>query len=247
MARERDAQASVLSLHADWHIGDDAAFRRTASRALDAAERYDMLVTVGIEPTRPEIGYGYIQPGEVLGDDVRRVERFIEKPDHDRAAALIAHGALWNSGLFAWTASRFFAETAAHAKEIAPFIEVLARRGAADFFASVTPVVIDISHFERSGRVAVVPGRFAWDDIGTWASLPRVRDTDAAGNVRVGQAVTRDAERCVVWAEDGPVVLDGVHDLVVVRANGITLVTTPERASQLKTLLERLPEHLRAP
>ena len=244
---ERDAGATVLSLHADWFIGDGAAFRRTASQALDAAEHHDVLVTVGIVPTRPEIGYGYIEPGDPLDDQTLRVARFVEKPDRERAAELMARGALWNSGLFAWTAARFFAETAEHASEIAPHVDTLARRGPAAFFAAVTPVVIDISHFERSRRVAVVPGRFDWDDVGTWASLRRVRPTDANGNVRVGRAVTHDAERCVVWADDGPVVLDGVHDLVVVRANGITLVTTLERASQLKTLLEHLPDDLRAP
>lgn len=247
VVRARDAGGTVLSLHADWYIGDGAAFRRTASHALDAAERHDVLVTVGIVPTRTEVGYGYIELGETLDAHTRRVERFIEKPDRDRAASLIARGALWNSGLFAWTAPRFFAETAEHATEIAPHVETLARSGPAAFFAAVTPIVIDISHFERSGRVAVVPGRFDWDDVGTWASLQRVRETDAAGNVRVGQALTHDAERCVVWADDGPVVLDGVRDLVVVRANGITLVTTPDRAARLKILLEHLPDELRAP
>ncbi len=247
VVQERDAGASVLSLHADWHIGDDEAFRHTASHALDAAERHDVLVTVGIVPTRPEVGYGYIEPGDALDDDVRRVKRFTEKPDRARATTLMNRGALWNSGLFAWTVSRFFAETAEHAPEIAPHVATLADRGPTAFFASVTPIVIDVSHFERSRRVAVVPGRFAWDDVGTWASLPRVRGTDVAGNVRVGHTVIRDTERCVVWAQDGPVVLDGVRDLVVVRANGITLVTTSERASQLKTLLERLPDELRAP
>jgi len=113
-----------------------------------------------------------------------------------------------------------------------------------DFFASVTPIAVDVSHFERSKHVAVVPGVFAWDDVGTWAALARVRATDEAGNVTVGEAFAHDAHGCILWADDGPVVVDGVRDLVVVRAKGVTLVTTRERAAGLKALLEALPQSL---
>jgi mannose-1-phosphate guanylyltransferase len=247
VARDRDSAATVLSLHADWHVGDAEAFRRTAREALDAAERYDALVTVGIVPTRPEIGYGYIEPGEALDKTARRVLRFVEKPDGARAEALIARGALWNSGLFAWTAERFFLEARAHAPEIAPHLELLAAGEAEAFFAGVTPIAVDHSHFERSDRVVVVPGAFAWDDVGTWDALHRTRAWDAGGNVVVGRAVAHDAEDCVLWADDGPIVADGVDGLVVVRAHGITLVTTRERAARLKDLLETLPPDLRTP
>src|SRR5689334_13428421 len=96
-ARQRDGSASLLSLHADWFVGDDAGFRTTAAHALDAAERFDRLVAVGVVPTRPDVGYGYIVPGEVLEGDVRAIARFEEKPDERRASALIQQGALWNS------------------------------------------------------------------------------------------------------------------------------------------------------
>ncbi|HKI94067.1 MAG TPA: sugar phosphate nucleotidyltransferase [Gemmatimonadales bacterium] len=243
--RRRDPDAAVLSLHADWWVGDDARFRDTAARALDVAERHDVLVTVGVVPTRPDTGYGYIEPGEPLDGDVRAVKRFTEKPDAETAERLVASGALWNSGLFAWTAARLFTETAALAPEIAPHLALLERGDVPGFFAAVTPVAIDVSHFERSQRVAVVPGAFPWDDVGTWAALARVRTHDAAGNVSAGEVVAHEASDCVAWADDGALVLDGVHDLVVVRANGITLVTTRDRAPQLKDLLAVLPESLR--
>jgi mannose-1-phosphate guanylyltransferase len=105
-------------------------------------------------------------------------------------------------------------------------------------------VAVDVSHFERSRRVVVVPGSFPWDDVGTWAALARVRAA-SGGNVVVGEAIVRDSAGCVVWAEDGPVVVDGVRDLVVVRANGRVLVTTRERAGRLKELLESLPPAVR--
>jgi mannose-1-phosphate guanylyltransferase len=246
VAQQRDPEASVLSLHADWFVGNALAFRETADAALDVAERFDTLVTVGIVPTRPDVGYGYIVPGEQLDGDARRVDRFEEKPDGERATALIEQGALWNSGLFAWRAERFAAESASLAPEIGPFYGKLTHGDITGFFAAVTPIAVDKSHFERSERVAVVPGRFEWDDVGTWAALGRVRSADPEGNVAVGDDVfVHDAANCVVWSEDGPVVLDGVEDVVVVRARGIVLVTTRARAAQLKELLEHLPPELR--
>lgn len=246
-ARRADASALVLSLHADWHVGDADGFRDTAAVALDVADRHDVLVTVGMVPTRPETGYGYIEPGDPLDGQAKRVRRFIEKPDLGRAETLIAAGALWNSGLFAWRADRFFEETAAHAPELAPHVGTLESGEVERFFAQVTPIAVDVSHFERSERVAVIPGAFDWDDVGTWAALHRVRAHDAADNVLAGRTVARDAEGCVLWADDGAIVADGVRDLVVVQANGITLVTTRDRAADLKSLLEYLPPELRAP
>ena len=252
-AAQRDPEASILSLHADWFVGDDHAFRETASRALDVAEGHDVLVTVGIVPDRPEVGYGYIEPGDPLGregegggeGDARSVVRFTEKPSREEAVRLVASGALWNSGLFAWTSARFLAETRAVATEISGVLAQLEAGDVQDFFANVTAIAVDYSHFERSDRVAVVPGNFPWDDVGTWGALSRVRSQDSSGNVLVGDTVQRDASNCVVWAEDGAVVIDGVQGLVVVQANGVTLVTTTERAAHLKQLLASLPPRFR--
>jgi mannose-1-phosphate guanylyltransferase len=245
VAAERDPAATVLALHADWWVGDDDGFRRTAAAAMDAAEAHDALVTVGVAPDRPDTGYGYIERGAPASDGVWTVARFTEKPDAPRAARLIAAGALWNSGLFAWTARRFVAETDTYAPEIAPHLARLRSGDPAGFFRAVTPVAVDVALFERSRRVLVVPAQFPWDDVGTWAALARVRRTDASGNVVVGEAFVRESSDSVVWGEDGPVVVDGVDGLVVVRARGRVLVTTRERAGRLKELLEAMPEKLR--
>lgn len=245
VAHQQDNEATVLSLHADWYVGDDALFRKTASLALDVAERHDVLVTVGVMPTRPDTGYGYIVPGDVLEDEARHVKEFVEKPDAQRAMQLMESGALWNSGLFAWTAHRFRTETQAVAHEIAPHLETLDGGDVEQFFTDVTPVAVDVSHFERSHRVACLPGRYPWDDVGTWAALGRVREEDQSGNVLVGDVFQRHAQSCVAWADHGAIVLDGVADLVVVNANNVTLVTTKERAAGLKELLGDLPIDIR--
>jgi len=136
---------------------------------------------------------------------------------------------------------RFFCETEEHADEIAPYLEYLNRGRVRSFFEHVTPVAIDISHFERSKRVAVFPASFQWDDVGTWTALSRVRDADANGNVNVGNVQSVDSQDCIVWAPDERIALYGVQGLVVTRANGVTLVTTREAAAKLKEFVEQLP------
>ncbi len=245
--RARDPDASILSVHSDAHIDDAHAFRRDASKALTVAEEYDVLATIGIVPTRPDIGYGYIVPGTPLSETAANVDRFVEKPTAEVAASLIAEGGLWNCGLFAWTATRFFKETEEHATEIAPQLPLLDRGNVGSFFRDVKPVAIDVSHFERSKRVAVIPASFKWDDVGTWAALSRVRPTDAHGNVNVGEVKSVDCDDCIVWAPNERVALYGVNGLVVTRVNGVTLVTTREAAVKLKEFVETLPENWREP
>jgi mannose-1-phosphate guanylyltransferase len=244
-ARRRDPDAEVLSLHADWVVGDAAAFRRTADAALETARTHDRLVTVGVVPSRPETGYGYIVPGAPLDDVANTVARFSEKPDAATALDLMAAGALWNSGLFAWTAERLLAEVARHTQEVASALSRLEADDVAGFFQAVTPISIDVGLLERSGAVAVVTGAFAWDDVGTWQALTRVRPKDPSGNVVVGRAVLQDAHDCVVWTDRDPVVLWGVKDLVVVQANGRILIMPTDRAATMKQVLDALPPEIR--
>jgi mannose-1-phosphate guanylyltransferase len=244
-AQRRDPQAEVLSLHADWAVGDAAAFRRTADTALTVARQHDCLVTVGVVPSRPETGYGYIVPGPPLGDGARMVARFSEKPDAATALDLMAAGALWNSGLFAWTAERLLAEVEAHTPEVAPQLPALRAGEVERFFREVTPISIDVGLLERSPSVAVVSGSFAWDDIGTWQALTRVRPKDPSGNLAVGNAFLHESEDCIVWSDRDIVVLSGVQDLIVVQANGRILVMPSERAASMKQLLDALPPEIR--
>lgn len=244
-ANRRDPDAAVLSLHADWVVGDPAAFVRTAASALESARRHDRLITVGIVPSRPETGYGYIVPGAPLDRGVRMVARFAEKPDAGTALDLMAEGALWNSGLFAWTARRLLEELAAHTPEIAPHLARLAADDINGFFAAVTAISIDVGVLERSNRIAVLPGHFDWDDVGTWEALARVRPRDRNGNITVGQVALQDASDCIVWSENTPVVLGGVHDVIVVQANNRILVLARSQAADLKRILEALPADIR--
>jgi mannose-1-phosphate guanylyltransferase len=244
-AQRRDPDAMLLSLHADWHVPDTEAFQRSARAALAAAAATRGLVTVGIVPTRPETGYGYLVQGETGPGGIRRVSRFTEKPDRAAAESLVAAGALWNSGLFAWRCDALRDALHRHSPEIAPYLGLLDAGEVARFFEQVTPVSIDVGVLERSESVYVVPGEFTWDDIGTWDALRRVRPADGRGNVTVGPTALVESEGCVVWSDGTPVVTSGVKNLVIVAANGRVLVLDRARAADLKHTLDLLPDEIR--
>ena len=239
--------AVMLSVHADWAVKDADAFRRSLDAAAVAATAHRALVTVGVVPDRPDTGFGYIQPGEPLGLGVRRVARFVEKPDRARATALVAEGCLWNSGIFAWRVDDFLAEVRALTPEIAPHLNAHGEDLAAFFGAISSPIAVDVGVLERSSRVLVLAGDFGWDDVGTWAALQRVRSRDANGNTLAGLVHALDARDNVVHADGNGVVLYGVRDLVVVTREGLTLVTTLDKAAELKTLIDSLPPAFRDP
>lgn len=245
IARRGGRDAVMLSLHADWAVGDPEGFRDALSRAADAAVQHGALVTVGIMPVRADPGFGYIQPGDEVGEGVRRVARFIEKPDRERAEAMVRDGFLWNSGIFVWRAGDFLDEIAAHTPEVAPHLARF-RDDLEGFFGAITTSIsVDVGVLERSDKVLVLAGDFGWDDVGTWAALRRVRACDENGNALRGPVHTLDSHGNVVHTEGSTVVLYGVSDLVVVSRDGLTLVTTIDRASDLKTLIDSLPSHIR--
>ena len=240
---QRDGKdATMLSVHADWSIGNDASFREVLLLAEAAAIRTHTLVTVGVVPTRPDTGFGYIEAADRDEKDGSPVLRFVEKPDRQRAEKMVADGYLWNSGIFVWTVGDFLTQVKRHARELARAMALGPDADASDFFGRVAnPISVDVAVLERSKDVTVVPGDFGWDDVGTWSALARVRTKDEFGNVTSGTVHLLDGTDNVVHADSGTVVLYGVDNLVVVARNGLTLVTTKEKAADLKRLVESLP------
>ncbi len=245
--RRSDADSTMICVHADWAVGDAEGFRD----ALLAAERVALsdkaLVTVGIVPTRADPGFGYLQPGTETGNGARRVTRFVEKPDRERAAEMLVEGYLWNSGIFVWRVHDFLAEVMALTPEISASLAAHGGDGGGmtAFFSEVKQVSVDVGVMERSARVRVVSGDFGWDDVGTWEALRRVKAADDFGNVANGSLFALDASRNVVHSEGASVVLYGVSDLVVISRGGLTLVTTADKSAELKTLIDALPAELR--
>jgi mannose-1-phosphate guanylyltransferase len=236
----------MTSVHADWAVADAKGFQRALLRAADVAERHAVLVTVGVVPTRADPGFGYIQPGKELelAGGVRRVARFVEKPDRARAEEMRRDGYLWNSGIFVWRVGDFLDDVRRLTPEIAPALHSYAD-DIGRFFGAVTPISVDVGVLERSNRVVVLSGDFGWDDVGTWSALRRVRPRDDAGNASHGLVYAVDSRDNVVHAGTATVVMYGVSNLVVVVENGLVLVTTVDRSSDLKTLMEGLPHVVR--
>jgi mannose-1-phosphate guanylyltransferase len=246
--RRAGSNAVMICVHADWAIGDPNGFRTALARAADAAAAHASLVTVGVVPSRPDTGFGYICPGREVAPGLREVQRFVEKPDRIRAVSMVRDGYLWNSGIFVWRVGDFLAEVEQHTPEVSRALAMArANHDAAEFFAAAQAVSVDVGVLERSHRVLVIAGDFGWDDVGTWAALLRVRRRDAVGNAVHGPVHALDAHNNVVHAESGEVVLYGVSDLVVVTREGLTLVTTVDRSADLKTLVESLPADLTSP
>ncbi|MEK7402771.1 MAG: sugar phosphate nucleotidyltransferase [Gemmatimonadota bacterium] len=244
--RQREGDdATMISVHADWAIGNPVGFREALTMAATAAEKEHALVTVGIVPTRPDPGFGYIEPGTHVSSGARKVKRFVEKPTREKAVELRVSGYLWNSGIFAWRVGVFLDELKTHSPEVGPALANNARSMSGFFGAVKKPIAVDHAVMERSKHVLVVPAEFGWDDVGTWGALRRVRPRDAHGNALSGDVHAMEANNNVVHAEGTSVALFGVSDLVVVARDGVTLVTTVEKSADLKRFVESLPPKLR--
>ncbi len=252
---QQDPEAVMVSLHSDHVVRPEAEFGRQIPEAAALASERDCLFTVAVPPTRPETGFGYIRPGAPIpgrgspstgtGLEAFEVSAFVEKPDQATVERYLSEGYLWNSGIFLFPVARFLEEVRSHAPEIGLHLRHLDDGDEAGFFESVPTISVDEAVLERTPRVAAVRAAFEWDDVGSWEALARTRPADEAGNHTAGDVEAVDSGGCVVWAEDGAVVLFGVEDLVVVQSGDVTLVSARDRAPDLKSLLSRLPGRLR--
>ena len=244
-----DPDALVMVLAADHLVRDAAKFRKTVAAGAEAA-RQGFIVTFGIEPTMPAIGYGYIEPGEAIaGGEVRKVRRFVEKPDAPTAQAYVAEGYLWNAGNFLFMAKTMLAEYAAFAPDSLAAVEAALAKSETDLgvpvldaasFEQAQKKSIDYQVMEKTQRAAVIPGSFGWSDIGTWDALWDISDKNADGNVTVGEVVAVDSSN-VYASTDGPLVgVVGMTDAVVVATRDAVLVCNKSRAGDVKLLVDKL-------
>ena len=248
-----DPDAVMLVLPADHRVPDDEAFAAAVEAAARTAEG-GSIVLLGITPTRPDTGYGYVTvaAGEEDATGSRAVERFVEKPDGARAEALLAEGrCYWNAGMFVCTAARFLEELAAlepemHARTKAAVegaaIDLDFVRLAAEPFAACRSVAVDVAVMERTASARLVPFAAGWSDIGSWDAVHEVATRDAAGNALSGDVVARDCRDSYVRAESRLVVALGLESAVVVETADAVLVLDRSHAQDLKAALATLAE-----
>ncbi len=245
----RDPDGVLAVLPSDHHVADPPAFRAVLQRAAKLA-RTGQLVTVGIQPTRAETGYGYIRLGAPLGEGAFRVQAFVEKPDPVTAAEYVSSKEyLWNGGMFVFTARAMQEAFARHLPDVAEAMERLAPRigkrgftaALARAFPRLPSVSLDYGVMEKARNIAVVPGDFGWSDVGSFAAIGEVRPQDANGNVAVGeQTLVLDSAGCVVLGSGRTLVVLGMRDTVVVDAGDAVLVIPRERSQDVRQVVEAL-------
>ncbi len=244
MLFERDPSAVLAVLPADQYVADEPGLARVLGAALDAVERDDVIGTIGITPTRPETGFGYLEVGDATPGTVTPVLRFVEKPDRATAERyLAARTYLWNAGMFCLSAQRLLHELDAHLAVTGQAVRDIAahRVRAADVSGTLPAISIDHAVMERATRVVTVPASVGWDDVGSWAALPALRGVDADGNTLAGTAVVVDGSGNVIMSDDATVIAAaGVSDLVIVKSGDAILVTRKDAAQDVRKVVDAL-------
>ncbi len=248
-----DPEAIVAVLPADHFIGDEAAFREVIERALGAAEQ-GWLTTVGVVPTRPETGYGYIEVGEPVAPGVHGAVRFVEKPSAAAAEQFVATGRyLWNAGMFFFRAKLMREAIETHVPALAAGLERIEaaaalgaeERALADVFPGLPSISIDHAVMEKAQRIAVVPGRFDWNDVGSWQVAWEMAERDSDGNALPEGSVAIDAKGNLVkdWSRSASAkrwALVGVDDLVIIETDDAVLVVPRSRVQDVRAVVAAL-------
>ncbi len=257
--RAEDPNAVMVVLPSDHVIPDASAFAMAIRKAGRAARDSGVLVTFGIEPTRADTGLGYIQLGPaidgVASGGLRRVRRFVEKPDETTARRYLRQGGyLWNAGIFVWSVQAILDELESCAPDVFAALGPLrsagrrpTARAIADSYRGAPSVPIDVAVLERSRRVWTLPLRIHWSDVGTWASLAEELGVGkGTSKVIDGQLVECDSDANLVWSQGKAVVLLGVEGLVVIDTPDALLVARLDESPGLRKVVARLKANGRA-
>jgi mannose-1-phosphate guanylyltransferase len=255
----RDPEAVMAVLSSDHSIQRPDVLRQVLGVAEHVA-RQGYLVTIGIHPSEPVTGYGYIHKGELLdtqpsGDyPVYRVQAFVEKPDAEHARAYVDSGSyFWNAGMFVWRADRILAELRAYCPGVARPLTLLdgaigtpAEQSAMlRAWRDMENIAIDVAVMERTERAAVIPADLAWSDVGDWAALADMLPQDAAGNAVVGRFVGLDTRRSLVYSDNRVIATIGVEDMMIIDTHDVLLICPRSRAQDVKTMVAQLKsQHL---
>jgi mannose-1-phosphate guanylyltransferase len=249
-----DPDGVMAVLPADHYITDEEGFRRILSQGRETAMN-SYLVTLGITPTRPETGYGYIEADtSCRGHAPFPVRRFVEKPNREKALEFLDSGNFfWNSGMFIWKACTIldgigtfmpplavslsklvFSESIWELRDLKPQIEAI--------YGEISGESIDFGVMEKADNVQVIPADFGWSDVGSWSAIPEVAEADPLGHVTINakEVISVDATDCLVYGDNRVVALVGIRDMIVVNTADALLVCPKNRAQDVKKVVEEL-------
>lgn len=249
-----DPRGVMAVLPADHFIRDEEALRSSLLAASRTA-RNGYLVTLGIVPSRPETGYGYIEADmELRGQGPFPVRRFVEKPPLEDALRYLEDGSFfWNSGMFIWRCDTILEEIGRHLPELSSLLASISFSGDVwelsdleeqirEIFPRAAGISIDYGVMERSDRVQVLPVEMGWSDVGSWSALPEVIEPDGAGTVSVNTAehIAIDSRDCLIYGDGRLVATLGVSNLIIVSTPDALLVCDRERAQEVKKVVAEL-------
>jgi len=259
LALRRHPDATVALLPADAVIGKSPIYRAQLIAAARAAQATCSFITLGIKPSHPATGFGYLHFGaktlpKIKGGPFHKVRRFVEKPSLVKAKTYLRSGQYaWNAGIYLWRASTFLAEAHRQRPELARFIERFPKRGSEASvaayvkreFPKLPKISVDYAIMEGAKSVLAVKAAFPWDDVGSWSALPAHLPTDKKGNTFRGSVVAIDSQNSLALAEGGrTVALLGTKDLVVVDTPDALLVCPKDRVQEVKKLMSLLPRNV---
>lgn len=238
----------------DPYIRDEAGFGQTLDQAVTAAGESDALVTIGIRPTFPATGYGYIRSEEkpLDGKPWYRVEEFVEKPDEETAARYLEEGTyVWNSGMFVWKASVILSWFEKLLPDIYEYLMQIAAAFGTDreeavlqeLYPKIPKISVDYGIMERADHVLMLPGDFGWSDVGGFDAMDALKERDAHGNITFGDTLLLDTTGCTAYAKDKLIAAVGVRNLCIVQAGEAVLVCPADQTQRVKELVEALSEN----
>ena len=255
LVKAKDKNGVFAVLTADQVMGNLDVFSSTLKEGMDIAEQNDVLVTIGINPTFPSTGFGYIESGDPFASqesiEFRKAIRFVEKPDEATAIEYLSAGKFyWNSGMFIWSVQALEKSFAAHCPEMKKLMDTLTGyatdgriiEGMDATYPNLEKISVDYALMEKADNIVMACGTFAWDDVGSWPALESHFPQDETGNTKIGKVETLGAEGNIVYSKDRLTAVIGVQDLIVVQAEGVTLVCPKDRAQDIKQMVVDLRE-----
>lgn len=251
----KDPNAVFAVLTADQVMGDLDVFKATLRGGMNLAEQHEILVTIGIQPTFPSTGFGYIESGDLFGStegvQFKKAVRFVEKPKLEIAQTYVDSGRFfWNSGMFIWSVPTLAKAFAAHCPVMKTLMDELtayAKRGEilegmGKIYPTLGKISVDYALMEKANNIVMACGTFAWDDVGSWTALESHFPQDEGQNTLIGNCQQIDSSNNIVYSKDRLTAIIGAKDLVVVQADGVTLVCPKERAQDIKKMVVALRE-----
>ncbi|MDT3428100.1 mannose-1-phosphate guanylyltransferase [Paenibacillus forsythiae] len=253
LIEERFPDSTMIVIPSDHIIENEEGFIKILKTAVEVAQENSNLVTLGIQPTYPETGYGYIestnQVQQINELDVHKVNKFVEKPDLETAQSYLESGNFfWNSGIFVWKTGTIRSYIKSLMPEMHDILETM--KAVLDSedrdsairaeFIKMPDQSIDYGIMEKVDNIYVIPCVFGWDDVGSWTALERISDLDDNGNVIKGNILNLDTKRCIIESNGKLIATLGIEDLIIVDTEDVTLICTKDKAQEVKLLLKEL-------